>query len=321
MTQLPLSAALIADLKDVERIVRERTHLRAAVISVAGPHLLRAGEERLRAALVLLSAQVGTYSLERSVHAAAAAELIHAATSTHDDLVDEAARRSGAAARGEWNHGVILMVGDYLFALAAGEMALSPDPRVIGYYAQAVMQICEGALAPVRALRPLESAREQYFAQISGTSAALYAAACRAGAACGGLDSAQIELLGQFGHHLGLALRIGDELRDFTRGSANGSSLAGSSLRHGAATLPLILACASGDGDRLEQALAAGGADLDWAVAEVRRHGLAAAQDALREQAALARAALDGLPDGAARAALAQIVGHAVARGAGLREG
>lgn len=46
------------------------------------------------------------------------------------------------------------MLGDYFFALAAGEMARAPDPRVITYYSQAVMRISEGGLAPVLQATP-----------------------------------------------------------------------------------------------------------------------------------------------------------------------
>jgi geranylgeranyl pyrophosphate synthase len=206
------------------------------------------------------------------------------------------------------------MVGDYLFALASGEMALSPDARVISFYSQAVMQLCESELAPVSALRPLDRAREQYVAYIGGTDAALYAAACRAGAACGALTTDRIEAVGQYGYELGLALRIGDELRDFDRGSANGASLAGASLRHGAITLPLIFAAESGDGGRLEQALAGAGADLSWAVEEVRRHGAGPARTELAAHVEAARAALTIFPHGPARAALEHIASYAASR-------
>ncbi|MEI7771227.1 MAG: polyprenyl synthetase family protein [Chloroflexales bacterium] len=310
MIQPPLPPNLGADMQEVERIISERTRSRATVISAADPHLLRPGDTRLRSALVLLAAQLGDYRLDQAIHAAAAIELIYAATSTHDDLVDEVERRRGLARQGDWNNGILLMVGDYLFALAAGEMSLSPDPRVISYYSQAVMQICESQLAPVLALRPADQAAEQYFAYIEGTSAALHAAACKAGAACGRLGAEQIEALGHFGCELGMALRIGTELRDFARGSANGATLAGSSLRYGAATLPLILAAAAGDGARLELALESGGADLDWAVGEVRRHGVGPARAELALRTAAARAALELFPAGPARAALEQIADY-----------
>lgn len=313
MTQIPLSSTLTADLQHVEQIVLERTHSRAAVISVAGARILAPGAERSRAALVLLAAQTGTYQRDRVVHAAAAAELIYAATQTHDDLVDEAERRRGRPRGGEWGHGVALMVGDYLFALAAGEMALSPDPRVISFYAQAVLRITESTLAPAAPLSPLEEARARHLERMADAHGALYAAACRAGGACTGAHPEQIEALGRFGGELGLALRLADETVDFARGG--GAEPPGASLRAGTITLPLIFAAAQGDGARLGAALdAADPAEQAWAIGEVRRLGLAPTRAEIARLAAQARVALAGVSPGDAREALARVADHAVAR-------
>lgn len=306
MTEIALPPTLAADLQHVEQIVRERVRSRAAVISVAGADPSETGRPRLHATLVLLSAAAGAYSSEHVLHAAAAVELILAATQTHDVLVDEAGRRRDGPATGTWNHGMALMVGDYLFALASGEMALSPDPRVITFFSQAVMRISEATLLPVP-LAPLEAAKAQHIERIGGTAAALYAAACRAGAACGGLGAEAIEALGRYGYSLGLALRIGEELRGF----ATADSLPESLLR-GAVTLPLIYAAAAGEGTRLAAALDSGdSAELAWATAEVRRHGLGPARAEAARLAQEARAALDGLPSSEGRERLAALAERA----------
>lgn len=332
MAQFPLPPALAADLQRVEQIVLERTRSRAAVISVAGARLLGQGNQRPRAALVLMAAQTGAYRRERVLHAAAAVELIHAATQTHDDLIDEGERRRGAPRTGEWNHGVALMVGDYLFALASGEMALSPDPRVIDYYAQAVKRITEESVAPAPPLSPPELGRARHLERISGTDAALYAAACKAGGACGGAPPEQIEALGHFGHSLGLAMRLGDEIADFaappgavstadavsTSGAPGDEHLPGASLRAGAITLPLLCALSSGDSAALAAALDSADPDVQArAIEEVRRHGLGPARAELARLAAQARAALAGVPEGEPRHALAEVVDYAVGRGQG----
>lgn len=295
-----LPPQMYADLAEVELIVQARTRTRAAVISIAGAYLPQPGDPKLHATLVLLSADLGVYRSDRVLHAAAAVELIHAATRTHNGMVDEASRRRGGERDEPWNHGVALMVGDYLFALAAGEMALSPDPRVITFYSQAVQAVSEAELMPVTALRPLDQARTQYALRAGGATAALIAAACRAGAVCGGLNEAQIEALGAYGHALGLALHIDREIHDFA--GNNGATAPGASIRRGAITLPLIAAAASGDADRLEAALgSADYAEIRWAVAEVQRHGMAAARAELAVQTANVRAALAELPAGSAR--------------------
>jgi geranylgeranyl pyrophosphate synthase len=304
MTQFPLPPALADDMRQVEQIILGRTHSRAAVISVAGARLQDPGGERLRAALVLMAAMTGSYEAERALHAAAAVELIHAATQTHGDLVDEGERRRGAPRVGEWNQGISLMVGDYLFALAAGEMALTPDARVIGYYSQAVMQITESALALPPPLRPLEAARGRHLDRLAG-AAGLVAAACKAGGACGGVTAEQIEVLGRFGHDLGLALVLAEEMRSFdpdTLGPAPG-----------AVTLPLIYAAHAGDGERLAASL--DGDDPEeraWAADEVARHGLAPTRVEVARLVEQACAALAALPAGTGSDALGSVAAYAL---------
>jgi heptaprenyl diphosphate synthase/octaprenyl-diphosphate synthase len=314
--QLIFSADLQPDLSQVDRIVSERVQSRSAVLNVAGSYLLGSGGKRLRAALALLSARLGTYEFERVVHAATAVELIHAASLTHDDLIDDAERRRGIqAVHQRWDHGVALMVGDYLFALAAGEMALSPDTRIITYFSQAVMQICEGELSPVMAAGPLETALEQYYFKIGCKTAALFAAACKAGIASAYGSPAQIDELGRFGYQLGLAFQVIDDLLDFTGDEQVLGKPAGHDLRQGTITLPLIYAVARGGGERLAAAIdSKDEAEITWAISEVRRLGIEPTRDAAEH---LVNAALDQLaafPPGNARRELSDIAAFILER-------
>src|SRR5512141_655201 len=209
MSQLPVPSSLIADLEQVDQIILERVQPRLAVIKIAGDHILTSGGKRIRAALTLLSAQLGQYELARVLHSAAAVELIHAASLVHDDLVDQAERRRGAVTvHTRWDGDVALMVGDYFFALAAAEMALAPDPRIIAYFSHGVMTICEGELSPVMDAAPLETAIEQYLYKIGCKTAALFEAACKAGMVCGGGAQDAVDTVGRFGYQLGLAFQI-----------------------------------------------------------------------------------------------------------------
>src|SRR5262245_56028783 len=187
MNQLPVQAALLAVVDHVGRVIVERVQSRSAVIRIAGNYILTSGGKRIRAALALLAAQLGRYQLDTVIHSAAAVELIHAASLVHDDLVDEADQRRGVrTVHTRWDGNVALMVGDYLFALAAAEMALAPDPRIIGYFSRGVMTICEGELSPVMNTAPLDTALDEYLYKIGCKTAALFEAACKAGMVCGG---------------------------------------------------------------------------------------------------------------------------------------
>lgn len=321
MSQLPVPSALHADLEKVDQIIVERVQPRLAVIRIAGQHILTSGGKRIRAALTLLSAQLGTYDLGRVLHSAAAVELIHSASLVHDDLVDQAERRRGTVTvHTRWDGDVALMVGDYLFALAAAEMALAPDPRIIGFFSRGVMTICEGELSPVLDVAPLDTALEQYLYKIGCKTAALFEAGCKAGMVCGGGTPEQVEALGRFGYDLGLAFQIVDDVLDYVGDADTLGKPAGNDLREGTITLPLIYAVDAGASARLTSLVDLQPLDderVQWAIDEVRRLGAAdrALADA-RRYAASALAYLAPFPNSLAKQALTDIAQFVVARGA-----
>jgi heptaprenyl diphosphate synthase/octaprenyl-diphosphate synthase len=319
MSQIPIPPNLLADLEKVDQIIVERVRPRLSVLQAASRHILTSGGKRVRAALTLLAAQLGRYDLDRVLHSAAAVELIHAASLVHDDLVDEAERRRGTVTvHMRWDGDVALMIGDYLFALAAAEMALAPDARIIEFFSRGVMTICEGELSPVTHLAPLEVALDQYLFKIGAKTAALFEAACKAGVVCGGGSSAQVDALGRFGHELGLAFQIVDDVLDYTGDPAKLGKPAGNDLREGTITLPLIYAIEAGGGPDLAAVIDLTPPDdarIDWAIDEVRRLG--GAQRALadaRRYADSALAHLDAFPDSAAKHALGEIARFVVSR-------
>lgn len=272
MMQLALSPQLAADLDQVDQVVRERMRSQRGVVRVLGPYV--GSGERLRAVLSLLAARLGDYSLERVLHPASAIELIYAAITVHAQLVDSSAEPHS----GLFGQGVPLMIGDYLFALSAGEMARSPDVRVIAYFAQAVQRYCEGELSPVRVLVPAAQAREQYLAYIGDVAGAVCEAACKAGMATGGGAPAQIEALGRFGYELGVAAQIAADARDY----ALGAPFPIAALQRGQITLPLIYAASHAPVIAALVAAPNDGAQDDAqivaAVAAVQRHGVAPAR-------------------------------------------
>jgi heptaprenyl diphosphate synthase/octaprenyl-diphosphate synthase len=302
MHHLPPLAGIERDLRAVEHLLSERLADRAALVRAAGSQVLAPGQPRLRAALVILSAQLGrAYTTDRALHAAAAVELIHAAAEMHDGLIDSGRQRAGTPA-GPRDADIGLMVGDYLFALAAAEMALAPDARVIAYYSRSVMAICEGQLAPPASLTPLDAAREQYLTAIGGTTAALFEAGCKAGAVCGGLAPEQVEALGRFGYALGLAHRIAEDIE-----------ASAARLRAGVVTLPLIYAANDGAGPDIAALLAVPRPDdalvAHAAAALERSGGIPRAREEAHTFARRAAAALAPFPPSPARAALERIAG------------
>ena len=241
-------AGILDDLAAIERILHQRSYSDSALLQEAGTYTIAAGGKRLRAALVLLAARLGSYNFTRAAHPAVAVELLHAASLIHDDLVDHTGQRRGrVTVHTRWNNTVALMLGDFFFARAAHELADEPDPRIIRYYVDAAQTMVEGELSPVTLLQPLERAREQYYHKIWAKTAVLFEAACKCGMAVAGGNEDDIAALANYGHYMGMAFQIVDDVLDFVGDERLLGKPAGNDLREGTLTLPLIYAVDKSD--------------------------------------------------------------------------
>jgi geranylgeranyl pyrophosphate synthase len=300
------------DLDRFEARIRESIAADGPPLAGTMGDLFAAGGKRLRPALVLLAGRLGRPS-EAHFHAAAAVELVHAATLVHDDVIDNSAvRRGHPTVAAELGDAAAIVVGDYYFAKAYQQAALTDDPAVVGAIAGAVMTICRGELAQNRARFQYRPSLADYRDRIEAKTAALLAASAWTGGRLAGLAGAEQERLRLYGIELGLAFQIADDVLDYTAGEVELGKPVGHDLLEGHATLPLLLAdlpTPLADGiplpaDRVAEVVAAvrasGGPER--ALGEARKHAEAA------------RRHLSGLPRGEARESLERLTAYVVER-------
>ncbi len=283
--------------------------------------LFEAGGKRLRPALVLLSASCGRYDLDLLIPAAMAVELTHAATLVHDDVIDRSALRRGrptmAAALGDEP---AIVIGDHYFAKAYELAARTKSTEVVSILARAVMDICAGEVRQ-QAIRFLYSTdQREYFTRIEAKTATLLAASCDIGALLGALEPESREAVRGYGHMLGLAFQIADDVLDYTESEQEIGKPIGHDIAEGFATLPLMLAMnedlsAQGlrtilrDGRKLTLEEARQVAEL------VRASGGPKAAIAIaHEYSSVARQGIETLQPSAARDALASLTDYVVSR-------
>lgn len=307
-----LFGPVAADLDRFEALVRDS--IEADGHPLAGPmgDLFAAGGKRLRPALVLLAGRLGRPSTTL-FHAAMAVELVHAATLVHDDVIDRSALRRGrptvAAALGD---SPAIVVGDFYFAKAYREAALTDDVAVVGAIAEAVMRICRGELEQSASRHRYRPSLGAYRQRIEAKTAALLAAAAWSGGRLAGLDPERQEALRRYGLELGLAFQIADDVLDYTAAEAELGKPVGHDLLEGHATLPLLLSQLA---EPLPEGTPLSVAEVAAVVAEVRAAGgpERALQEA-RRHAVAARDHLAGLPSGSARDSLERLAGYVVER-------
>jgi secondary thiamine-phosphate synthase enzyme len=203
--------------------------------------LVEAGGKRLRPLLVMLAARLGPQQDPlRAAALAAAIELIHDATLVHDDYVDRAPIRRGrptvAAAEGASQ---AVAVGDYYFAKSTRVIAELGNPDVTSTVAAAMETICLSQMDDVRLRGVYPGDYDVYVQVVRGKTAALFAAACRAGAQLSGAEPEMANRLASFGDMLGIAFQMADDLLDYSETSGKPR---GQDIRERVVSLPLIYA-------------------------------------------------------------------------------
>jgi heptaprenyl diphosphate synthase len=208
-------------------------------------HGIEAGGKRLRPALVVSAATAvgGNDAVsERVVDAAAAVELLHLASLYHDDVLDSAQLRRGRPSVNTlWGNHAAVLGGDVLLAHAY-RVAADLGPAELRRLAHTLAALCSGQIAESTA--QFDSARDvaHYDASIRGKTAALLATSCWLGATTAGASPHAADALACFGLELGIAFQIVDDVLDLYGHSHAIGKTAGSDLREGVFTLPVLMA-------------------------------------------------------------------------------
>ena len=279
LTELREAPGLDAYLVELEDRLEAAVGRYDGIVSEVGGEALAAGGKRLRPLLVYLSSPRGA---EAPVVAGVAVELVHLATLMHDDLIDGAKLRRGRASA--WSaHGpsAARAAGDYLFARAFAELSATGDAAAVAVLANATLCLARGEAMQRRQRHDPETPVEAYLERCTLKTAKLFEAACRL---AGGP--------GAFGLALGVAFQITDDILDCSGVTIETGKIAGTDLREGTPTLPLLLAAQRDDAVR---AALAGGAQLEGALLRVASTGaLDESREVALAYARSARACLNG---------------------------
>jgi octaprenyl-diphosphate synthase len=290
------------------------------LIEEVNDHLLFVQGKLFRPALLLLASRVDGKPSAEAMTLAAVVELVHLATLVHDDAVDHSVLRRGLpTVNALWTHQVAVIMGDYLYSRGVTELARLGNLDALGVLAQAANEMSVGEMRQLTSYDALDFTEDDYYRLIAAKTASLMGAACEMGALAGARDHR--EALARFGHNLGMAFQIADDLLDYTGTEAVTGKPTGHDLRERKVTLPLVGALPH---MTVEEELEVRGfftrvdptdeeiARIVHVVAE--RGGLDYARGRARYYADLAEAALDELEDGPAVDALRDSVSYAVDR-------
>ena len=273
-----------------------------------------------RPTLLLLSNEVGGSPSDDAITLAAVVELVHLATLVHDDAVDHSVLRRGLpTVNALWTHQIAIIMGDYLYSRSVTELTRLGRLDAVAVLASAANEMSIGEMRQLTSYDVLEFTESDYYRLIASKTASLMSAACEMGALAGGDEYRKP--LALFGHNLGMAFQIADDLLDYTGSEAVTGKPSGHDLRERKVTLPLVGALRNVSDVELREIrdfftlVEAGDADIDRVIEIVHdRGGLDYANERANLYAGRAWKALGSLPEDPAVEALRDAVAYTVGR-------
>ena len=219
---------------DLKRIIISDFDL----IEEINEYLLLMRGKLFRPTLLLLSNEVGGSPSDDAITLAAVVELVHLATLVHDDAVDHSVLRRGLPTVNVlWTHQIAIIMGDYLYSRSVTELTRLGRLDAVAVLASAANEMSIGEMRQLTSYDALEFTESDYYRLIASKTASLMSAACEMGA-LGGVNEYR-KSLALFGHHLGMAFQIADDLLDYTGSEAITGKPSGQDLRERKVTLPL----------------------------------------------------------------------------------
>jgi octaprenyl-diphosphate synthase len=306
LTAKRIFSPITSELGQVEAEFERQARSNVQVIAYLADYLRASGGKRVRPALTILSnyAVGGDGSRYNSIRMATVMEFLHTATLVHDDIIDSAdTRRNRPTVNALYGNETAVLMGDWLYMSAFETSLAERSLPILDILTRVTRKMTEGELLQLTTLGRSDISEQQYLDIIERKTAFLFSACCEVGAILGGASELEQKALADYGMNLGMAFQLTDDLLDFTSTDDALGKGAGVDLLGGKVTLPLIYLIASEDtaSEMVQTVMTEASYDgiprreLLEAVERVGAIDRARARG--DEYAAIARTALDDLPD------------------------
>lgn len=218
---------------------------RPGSIHAAMRYCVFAGGKRLRPVLCLAAAEACGGKREDALPAACAVELMHTYSLVHDDLPcmdDDDLRRGRPTCHKVYGEGMAVLCGDALLTEAFAVLAHSKSVEMLAELASAggSRKLIGGQVLDLEG-EGKALLLEELIRIHEAKTAALLTASIRLGAMSAGADEPQLAALTKFGHALGLAFQVIDDILDVTQTTENLGKTAGKDAAVAKATYPSVM--------------------------------------------------------------------------------
>jgi len=316
-----ISQPIQDELEDFNDIYKKSIRSTVGLVDLVAKYIIRQKGKKIRPLLVLLSAKIAGGITERSYRGAVLVELLHTATLVHDDVVDNAEKRRGAwSINAIFKNKVAVLMGDYLLSRGLMIAVDGKDFDFLGVITNTVKRMSEGELLQIQKTRKLDIDEETYFKVISDKTASLLETCCEIGALSATDNTEYHSAMKQFGHAIGIAFQIKDDILDYEGTLQLMGKPVGGDIKEKKITLPLIFSLnkvTDKEASRIRRIIKEGSKkhDVKEVINFVRENGgIEYAIEKAKYYSDKAKDALKLLPDSQSKVALEALVDFVIDR-------
>ncbi|MCP8307615.1 MAG: polyprenyl synthetase family protein [archaeon] len=175
------------------------------------------GGKRIRPIILLLSAESIGRGDANPLPVAIAIEFLHTESIIHDDILDhEIIRRNRQAFHVKYGLGASLLTADFVFGIILDIASRYEDKRIARELSSVALRMCEGEFGELKIDPKIYLLSwDEYINLISQKTASLFEVSAKIGGIVGGGTEDEIRALSGYGHLLGIAYQIQDDIQDW----------------------------------------------------------------------------------------------------------
>jgi len=176
------------------------------------------GGKRIRPLILVLSAEAIKCNKANSdaYLAASAIELLHTESIIHDDIIDEEHTRRGKPSfHVKYGYNSSILTADFVLGVILSIGSKLKNPRVLNELSNAATRMSEGEMMEIRLNKAPAITEDDYIKVLDYKTASLFETSAKIGAILGEGTEEQIHAMTTFGHLLGIAYQIHDDLIDW----------------------------------------------------------------------------------------------------------
>jgi octaprenyl-diphosphate synthase len=148
--------------------------------------------------------------------AASAIELLHTESVIHDDIIDqENLRRGKPSFHVKYGYNSSILTADFVLGIILNIGSKVNDPTVSSELSKAAIKMSEGEMMEIQMGKNPDINIRDYIQVLENKTASLFEASSKIGAILGGGTDEEIHSMAAFGHLLGIAYQIHDDLVDW----------------------------------------------------------------------------------------------------------